>query len=112
MPSAQIHGHRLACQALARHSLCEQYALLKAAAARLCLLRLGVGRLALDDTPVTEQLANHIRMLRSERRWSARQLAEACHQQGSASLSRPTIAKIESGFRKSLKPNEVDVLAR
>src|SRR5450755_2337003 len=50
-------------------------------------------------------------MLRLERRWSARQLAEACARHGAPSLSRATIAKIESGVRKSIRPDEAAVLA-
>jgi DNA-binding SARP family transcriptional activator/tetratricopeptide (TPR) repeat protein/DNA-binding Xre family transcriptional regulator len=66
----------------------------------------------LSGTPVTEQMASRVRMLRLERRWSARQLAEACAQHGAPSLSRANIAKIESGIRKSIRPEEIAVLAK
>ncbi len=51
-------------------------------------------------------------MLRLERRWSARRLSEACEELGEPSLTRATIAKIESGLRKTLRPGEVAVLAQ
>jgi tetratricopeptide (TPR) repeat protein/transcriptional regulator with XRE-family HTH domain len=61
---------------------------------------------------VTGQIADRIRLLRLERRWSARELADECARAGVSSLSRATIAKIETGLRKSLRPDEVAVLAR
>ena len=65
----------------------------------------------MTNVPVTSQIAARIRMLRLERRWSARELADECARAGVSSLSRATIAKIESGLRKSLRPEELAVLA-
>ena len=61
---------------------------------------------------VDSRVAERIRRLRHERSWSARDLAEACERMGQPSLSRGTIAKIESGVRKSVTADEVACLAR
>ncbi len=60
---------------------------------------------------VTRHVADRVRSLRSERGWSAQQLANECARVGMPSLSRGTIAKIESGVRKSITAEEVAVLA-
>src|SRR2546429_4451076 len=99
--------HRIAC--LHRGTFCANIMLSKEHGGKVSLA--GEERLPLSDTAVTEQIADRIRMLRLERRWSARELAEACDRQGVHSLSRATIAKIESGLRKSLRDDEVAALA-
>ncbi|WP_158102619.1 helix-turn-helix domain-containing protein [Lentzea kentuckyensis] len=52
-----------------------------------------------------------VRNLRKSRGWSAQRLAEECAKLGEPSLSRGTIAKIESGVRKSVTDHELAVLA-
>jgi transcriptional regulator with XRE-family HTH domain len=66
----------------------------------------------MSDVSVTRQVADHVRSLRAQRRWSARQLAEECARAGATSLTRGTIAKIESGGRKYVTADELAVLAR
>jgi transcriptional regulator with XRE-family HTH domain len=63
------------------------------------------------DGSATRQVADNVRALRALRRWSARQLAEKCISAGAPSLTRGTIAKIESGSRKSVTADELAVLA-
>jgi transcriptional regulator with XRE-family HTH domain len=53
-----------------------------------------------------------INRLRHERGWSAQRLAEECARLGLPSLTRGTIAKIESGARKSVTADELITLAR
>lgn len=60
--------------------------------------------------PESVAAGDRIRALRDEWGWSARQLAEACLAAGSASLTRGTIAKIESGGRR-LHTGDAVVLA-
>ena len=55
--------------------------------------------------------AQRVRQLRLNRGWSARELAEACARQGASSLTRSTIAKIESGGRR-LTVGEAAILAQ
>ena len=57
-------------------------------------------------------IAGRIRQLRAERGWSAQRLADECAKRGLATLNRGTIAKIESGVRKSVTAEEIDVLGR
>ena len=57
-------------------------------------------------------IAGRIRQLRTELGWSAQQLADECAKLGHAALNRSTIAKIESGVRKSVTAAELDVLGR
>jgi len=64
------------------------------------------------EVSATRQIADRVRDLRSQRRWSARQLAEECDRAGSKSLTRGTIAKIESGVRKYVTADELAVLAQ
>ena len=66
----------------------------------------------MEEGSVTQQVSDRIRVLRAERRWSARDLAEACAREGMPSLTRSTIAKIEAGSRKSVTAEEIAVLAR
>ncbi|HLY66602.1 MAG TPA: helix-turn-helix transcriptional regulator, partial [Chloroflexota bacterium] len=66
----------------------------------------------MNDVSLTRHVADNIRALRAKRRWSARQLAERCAQAGSGSLTRGTIAKIESGGRKYVTADELAVLAK
>jgi tetratricopeptide (TPR) repeat protein/transcriptional regulator with XRE-family HTH domain len=60
----------------------------------------------------TQHIADNIRDLRVQRRWSARRLAEECARVGATSLTRGTIAKIESGVRKHVTADELAVLSR
>src|ERR1035438_2075314 len=66
----------------------------------------------MTNVSVTRQVADQIRSLRAQRRWSARQLAEVCAGAGGTSLTRGTIAKIESGSRKYVTADELTVLAQ
>jgi Predicted transcriptional regulators len=52
-----------------------------------------------------------IRSLRLDRGWSAQKLADECAKLGMPSLTRGTIAKIESGVRKSISIEEAKILA-
>jgi transcriptional regulator with XRE-family HTH domain len=61
---------------------------------------------------LTAELARTIRTLRSQRHLSARQLSELCITAGARSLTRSTIAKIESGGRQSVTLDEVAALAQ
>ncbi|MFG1605667.1 NACHT domain-containing protein [Actinoplanes sp. NPDC049265] len=56
--------------------------------------------------------AERVRQLRKDRGWSAQRLAEECARYGPPWLSRGTIAKIESGIRKSVTTDDLTVLAR
>lgn len=60
---------------------------------------------------VTESLADRIRALRVGLGWSAQRLADECARMGFPALTRGTIAKIESGARKSVTAEEIAVLA-
>lgn len=62
--------------------------------------------------PVARSIAAHVRRLRRERGWSAAQLAMACATAGYPGLTRSTIAKIESGVRKTVTAAEVAGLAK
>jgi predicted ATPase/DNA-binding CsgD family transcriptional regulator/DNA-binding Xre family transcriptional regulator len=64
-----------------------------------------------DEASVTRHVANRVRELRTRRRWSARRLAAECIQAGGKSLTRGTIAKIESGGRRHVTAGELAVLA-
>jgi transcriptional regulator with XRE-family HTH domain len=57
-------------------------------------------------------VAERIRRWREQRGWTARQLADECARAGLPALTRSTIAKIESGVRKSVSAEEVATLAR
>lgn len=63
-------------------------------------------------TKMTRRVSERVRALRSQRQWSARELAEVCAREGMPSLNRSTIAKIESGARKWVTADEIAVLAR
>jgi len=63
-------------------------------------------------TATTPLVADRVKRLRTERGWSARDLAEECARAGLSELTRSTIAKIESGVRKSVTADEITVLAR
>ena len=65
----------------------------------------------MDRGAVTQGLADRLRRLREERGWSAQRLADACASAGFPGLTRSTIAKIESGTRKSVTADEVTALA-
>lgn len=66
----------------------------------------------MPDASVTRQVADRVRSLRSQLGWSAQRLGVKCAEAGMPSLTRGTIAKIESGVRKSITAEEVAVLAR
>src|SRR3954447_1215374 len=66
----------------------------------------------METAPVVRLVAERVRHLRRQRGWSAQQLAEACADAGMKTLSRGTIAKIESGVRKSVSAAEVQTLAK
>jgi transcriptional regulator with XRE-family HTH domain len=70
------------------------------------------GEVSMDQSATSRQLARRIRLLRGQRGWSAQQLADACAEVGMDSLTRATIAKIESGTRQSVTADEIVVLAR
>jgi transcriptional regulator with XRE-family HTH domain len=53
-----------------------------------------------------------IRKLRRQRNWTAQRLAEECVRSGAPWLTRGTIAKIESGVRKSITSEELVALAQ
>jgi transcriptional regulator with XRE-family HTH domain/tetratricopeptide (TPR) repeat protein len=65
----------------------------------------------MTEVSVTRQVADRVRKLRAQRRWSAQQLAEVCTREGMPSLTRSTIAKIESNVRKSVTADELAALA-
>ncbi len=66
----------------------------------------------MDRVTVARRVADRIRSLRTQRGWSARQLADESARTGMDPLSRSTIAKIEAGVRKSVKAEEIAALAR
>ncbi|MBM2623089.1 helix-turn-helix transcriptional regulator [Actinoplanes sp. LDG1-06] len=66
----------------------------------------------MSGVSVTQGVAERIKQMRAARGWSAQNLADECAQLGVPSLTRGTIAKIESGVRKSVTAEELDILAR
>jgi transcriptional regulator with XRE-family HTH domain len=56
-------------------------------------------------------IGERVRSLRRQRRWTAQRLADECARVGQPSLTRGTLAKIESGVRKSVTADEVVALA-
>lgn len=66
----------------------------------------------MEPAPIAKMVALRVRRLRTQRSWSAQRLAEECANAGVPALTRGTIAKIESGVRKSVSAEEVAVLAR
>lgn len=66
----------------------------------------------MDQSATSRQLARRIRLRRLQRGWSAQQLADACADAGLDTLTRATIAKIESGTRLSVTADEIAVFAR
>src|SRR6266540_1077765 len=65
----------------------------------------------METASVAKLVAERVRQLRRQRNWSAQQLADACADTGMKTLTRGTIAKIESGVRKSVSAAEVQTLA-
>jgi FxsC-like protein len=63
------------------------------------------------SSQLTTQVAGRIRELRRQKGLSARQLADLCAARGVSSLSRSTIAKIESGVRRFVTLEETVALA-
>ncbi|MEV5557147.1 helix-turn-helix transcriptional regulator [Nonomuraea wenchangensis] len=66
----------------------------------------------MEEVTTTQRLADQIKRLRRNLGWSARRLADECARIGAPSLTRSTIAKIESGTRKSVTATEVKALAQ
>jgi transcriptional regulator with XRE-family HTH domain/tetratricopeptide (TPR) repeat protein len=66
----------------------------------------------MEQTATTRGIAARVRRLRDQYGWSARELAVECARAGSTTLTRGTIAKIESGVRKSVSSEEIATLAR
>src|SRR4051812_5822750 len=64
------------------------------------------------EATVGEIVAVHVKTLREQRGWSARELSEACSRAGAPTLTRSTIAKIESGVRRTVTVEELTGLAR
>jgi transcriptional regulator with XRE-family HTH domain/DNA-binding NarL/FixJ family response regulator len=62
----------------------------------------------MDQPVATHNVAYRIRRLRTQRGWSAQQLADQC----GGALTRSTIAKIESGVRRIVTVEEIAVLAQ
>lgn len=60
---------------------------------------------------VTSLLVDRLKRARSARGWTAQQLADACAAAGAGSPTRGTLAKIESGARKTVSAEEIAVLA-
>jgi transcriptional regulator with XRE-family HTH domain len=67
---------------------------------------------SLESESVARLVATRVRALRHARGWSAERLATACADAGYRSLTRSTIAKIESGVRKTVTADEVAGLAQ
>lgn len=65
----------------------------------------------MGSEPVARVVAARVRALRHARGWSAERLAAACVDAGYQSLTRSTIAKIESGVRKNITVEEIAGLA-
>ncbi|MET8853200.1 helix-turn-helix domain-containing protein [Amycolatopsis sp. NPDC004625] len=65
----------------------------------------------MTEETITRLLADRIKRARGARGWTAQQLADGCARAGGATLTRGTIAKIESGARKSVTAEEIAVLA-
>src|SRR5262249_43589925 len=65
----------------------------------------------MQPAPVTATIASRIRRLREERGWTAERLAEECTRRTGVVLSRSTIAKIETGHRKTVTATELTALA-
>lgn len=61
---------------------------------------------------VSAQLAQRIRELRKQRGWSVQRLADECAAVGMESLTRSTLAKIETGIRDSVTVDELAVIAK
>lgn len=61
--------------------------------------------------PDNEHIAQRVKTLRKRRDWTAQRLADECAKLGAPSLTRSTIAKIESGVRKLVKWHELVTLA-
>lgn len=66
----------------------------------------------MEQAATARMVAERVRRLRNQHGWTAQRLADECARAGSTSLTRGTIAKIESGVRKSVSAEEIAVLAR
>jgi transcriptional regulator with XRE-family HTH domain len=66
----------------------------------------------MEHEPVAPLVADRVRRLRRERGWSAERLATACEEAGYKALTQSTIAKIESGVRKTVTATEIAGLAK
>jgi transcriptional regulator with XRE-family HTH domain len=67
---------------------------------------------AREPSQLTSYTARRVRELRHERGLSARELSERCIAMGAPSLTRGTIAKIESGVRRDVTIDEAAALAQ
>jgi transcriptional regulator with XRE-family HTH domain len=65
----------------------------------------------MEPASMTSIVGDRVRQLRTQVGWSAQQLADACASAGHPSLTRSTIAKIESGVRQSVTQEELAILA-
>ena len=65
-----------------------------------------------EPPQVTAEVATRVKALRRQLRLSAREVAERCAAAGAPSLTRSTIAKIESGVRQSVTVDELAALAQ
>src|SRR2546423_13547390 len=65
----------------------------------------------MGSAPVARIVAERVRRLRQQHGWTAQQLADLCADAGLPSLTRGTIAKIESGVRQSVSAQELAILA-
>jgi transcriptional regulator with XRE-family HTH domain len=66
----------------------------------------------MEPEPVARLVADRVRRLRRERGWSTERLAKACEEAGYRMLTRSTIAKIESGVRRTVTATEIAGLAK
>lgn len=64
-----------------------------------------------ESMPVARVVADRVRVLRKARAWTVQELADRCAEAGLPSLTRSTLAKIESGVRRLISAEEIAVLA-
>lgn len=66
----------------------------------------------MEPAPLAKLVGDRVRHLRGQLGWSAQRLADACAEVGAPWLTRGMIAKIESGVRQSVTPEELAILAK
>ena len=64
------------------------------------------------ERTASNHLATQIKRLRLDRAWSEQDLADRCYAAGSRTLTRSTLAKIESKTRKRVTVDEQLILAQ